>query len=67
VVREALIRGARFVVLAHNHTSGSVLPSLNDKGVTERIEHAFAIFDIQVIDHILVGKSVVSFAEFGLL
>jgi DNA repair protein RadC len=67
VVREALVRGARFVVLAHNHTSGSVVPSLNDKGVTERIKHAFAIFDIQVIDHILVGRSVISFAECGLM
>jgi len=28
---------------------------------------AFAVFDIHVLDHLLVGKSIISFVEFGLL
>jgi DNA repair protein RadC len=67
VVKEALTHGAASVILAHNHPSGSTIPSLSDKGLTQKIRRAFAVFDIQVLDHILVGKSTLSFAEFGLL
>jgi DNA repair protein RadC len=67
VVKEALALGAASVILAHNHPSGSTIPSLSDKGLTQKIRRAFAVFDIQVLDHLLVGKSILSFAEFGLL
>ena len=67
VVKEALAHGAVSVILAHNHPSGSTIPSLSDRGLTQRIKRAFAVFDIHVLDHLLVGKSILSFAEFGLL
>jgi DNA repair protein RadC len=67
VVKEALAHGAVSVILAHNHPSGSTVPSLSDRGLTQKIKRAFAVFDIHVLDHLLVGKSILSFAEFGLL
>lgn len=67
VAQKALEHNAVAVVLAHNHPSGSLEPSEPDKRVTQRIQTALALFDIKVLDHIIIGKGVVSFAELGLL
>lgn len=44
------------IVLAHNHPSGSVIPSYSDDVATKVIIHAFSIFDIRILDHIIVSK-----------
>lgn len=55
---------ARGVVLAHNHPSGSPYPSSADKDITERLKKALMIFDISLLDHIVIGeKKYFSFVE----
>lgn len=56
VVVRTLHHGAAAVVLAHNHPSGSVQPSQADKALTKALQAALALIDVQVIDHIVVGK-----------
>jgi len=68
VVKLALDTGASAVVLAHNHPSGAVQPSVADKALTQTLKTALALVDVRVLDHIIVapGQSL-SMAEIGLL
>lgn len=56
VVLQALQHNAHAVVLAHNHPSGNITPSVADKEVTEQLKKALALIDIDVLDHIIVGQ-----------
>lgn len=68
VARKALERNAVSCVLAHNHPSGEVTPSVADKAITRRIKEALALFEIRVTDHFVLGRTkAYSFAEHGLL
>ncbi len=42
------------IILAHNHPSGICKPSSNDILLTKKIKEAARIFDIEVLDHIIV-------------
>lgn len=67
VVKEALVRNAGSVILAHNHPSGNSDPSRSDECLTATLKSALALIDVRVMDHFVVGDEVVSFAERGLL
>ena len=67
VVKEALKRNAAAVIFAHNHPSGVAEPSNHDKAITMRLENALGHVGVQVIDHMIVGESIVSFVERRLL
>jgi DNA repair protein RadC len=68
VAVRALQYGAAAVIFAHNHPSGVAEPSSADRRITERLCAALALFDIRVLDHIIVGSGrEYSFAEEGLL
>jgi len=67
VVKLALKHNAAAVILAHNHPSGTTEISQQDKHITQRIAKALALMEIRVLDHLVVGNEVVSFAEQGLL
>jgi DNA repair protein RadC len=67
VVRRALAHNAAAVILAHNHPSGVAEPSRSDEAITRRLREALSLVDIRVLDHVVVGDELVSFAERGLL
>jgi DNA repair protein RadC len=68
VVKLALAKNAAAVILAHNHPSGIAEPSQADRRITERLQSALELVDINVLDHMVVGDcEVISFAERGLL
>jgi DNA repair protein RadC len=67
VVRRALAVNAGAVVFAHNHPSGLPDPSRADELLTQALKSALALVDVRVLDHLVVGSSVTSFAERGLL
>lgn len=67
VVRLALKKNAAAVIFAHNHPSGVAEPSRSDEQITQRLKQALELVDIRVLDHMVVGDTVVSFAERGLL
>ncbi len=67
VVKRALHFNAAAVILAHNHPSGLAEPSQADERITQQLKDALSLVDIRVIDHIVIGDDVVSFAELGLL
>ena len=67
VVREALLCNAGAVIFTHNHPSGSAEPSRADEYLTQTLKSALQLVDVRVLDHLVVGDTVVSFAERGLI
>lgn len=68
IVKRALELLATRLILIHNHPSGTAEPSTLDKVLTERLVHAAALFDIRIIDHIIIARQGhFSFCQAGLL
>lgn len=67
VVKEALRLGAAGVILFHCHPSGNSTPSVADERITARLVSALGLLDIRVVDHLIVGETVSSMAEKGLI
>ncbi len=67
VPKATLKHNAAALILAHNHPSGISEPSQADKVITDKLKTALALIDVRVLDHFIVGESVYSFAEHGLL
>ncbi|HEX4044084.1 MAG TPA: DNA repair protein RadC [Gammaproteobacteria bacterium] len=66
IVRRSLLHNAAKVILAHNHPSGCPQPSKADRESTQLIKRALALVDIEVVDHVIVGRLInFSFAEVG--
>lgn len=59
---------ACFIVILHNHPSGSPEPSKEDTVATKRIAACGQILEIPLLDHIIIGDNVYfSYREEGLL
>lgn len=67
VVNKAITTSTVAVIFAHNQPSGSNEPSQADKHITQRLQDALALIDVRVLDHIIIGKDIVSMAQCGLL
>lgn len=55
VVKGAVDTLAAGVILAHNHPSGNCKPGSSDIDVTARLKAALTLFDIRLLDHIVIG------------
>jgi len=55
VFREAIKRSTNKIILMHNHPSGTIEPSKEDKNVTSRLIKCGELIGIEVIDHIIIG------------
>ncbi len=68
IFKRAIELGAVRFIMAHNHPSGNLKPSDNDKFLTKEIYQAGQIMGIQLLDHIIVGQGgYFSFSSEGLL
>jgi DNA repair protein RadC len=75
VFRAAVRESAVAVVCAHNHPSGDPAPSAPDMHVTRMLREAAKAVDIQLLDHVILGRATAdplgrgyySFREAGLL
>ena len=64
----ALMTGASAIAVAHNHPSGSLEPSGEDCGTTNRMNEACKLLGITLVDHVIVSyKGYYSFREGGRL
>lgn len=67
VFRQAVKDNSAAIVVAHNHPSGDPTPSPEDVRVTEQMVRAGEMLDIEVLDHLIIGKQrYVSLKERGL-
>jgi len=67
VVKRILALKSSAIVLTHNHPSGFVDPSDEDKAITVRIAIALACIDVKLHDHIIIGDGFHSMADSGFL
>lgn len=66
--KAAILANAAAIVCGHNHPSGDVQPSREDRATTTRLVQAGKLLGIQVMDHIIIGlNTYFSFADEGLL
>lgn len=56
VVKRALELLAPKIILVHNHPSGMAKPSAQDVALTTKIQQAAQLFDIELIDHVIVSS-----------
>jgi DNA repair protein RadC len=64
VAAVALKTLAKSVVISHNHPSGNLSPSDADRSLTRRLKEALKLFDITLIDHLVITQNgYYSFAE----
>ena len=57
VLREAILHNASALILVHNHPSGDCNPSEEDIQITNRIGNAGTLFNVSLLDHIIIGKN----------
>ena len=66
VFQRALQVGAVALVFSHNHPSGRVAPSAEDRRVTKRLQECGVLLDIKLLDHVIVSDTgYYSFQESG--
>lgn len=68
IFKKAIEAGAVAIVVAHNHPSGTLKPSTQDKTLTARIIEAGKLIDIKVLDHLIITQQgFYSFADEGMM
>ena len=64
--KKAIEISAVAIIICHNHPSGSIQPSREDKGITKKIKDGGLSLDIKLLDHLIITeKSYFSFADNG--
>ena len=67
VFNQAILEKSPAIIVAHNHPSGDPTPSPDDVSVTRAIGNAGKLLDIDVLDHLVLGRDhYVSLKERGL-
>jgi len=67
LVKRIIALKSAAIVLTHNHPSGFVEPSPEDKAITVRMAIALASIDVTLHDHIIIGDGFHSMADSGWL
>ncbi len=68
VVKRAVEVLASSLIIVHNHPSGVAAPSPEDIAITQRIAQAAALFDIRLVDHIIIADGAsYSFRQYGMI
>lgn len=68
IFKEALLANASGIILGHNHPSGKVLPSAQDKSLTQNMMRIGEAMGLHIIDHIIIGANrYYSFVDEGLM
>jgi DNA repair protein RadC len=57
IVKRALELLSTRIIIVHNHPSGSTQPSSADIELTNKVKEATSLFDIQLLDHIIVSST----------
>ena len=70
ILTESLLCGASGLIISHNHPSGQLYASEQDKQITKKLKIGCDAIGIKLLDHIIVGgdkSGYYSFSDEGLL
>lgn len=56
VFKSAILNNAASIIVAHQHLSGDITPSMEDINVTKRLAEAGKLLGIEVLDHLIVNN-----------
>lgn len=56
IVKRALELLSTQIIMVHNHPSGAAEPSPADKTLTQKVADAAALFDIRLLDHVIISR-----------
>lgn len=56
VFKGAILKNAASILMVHNHPSGDPSPSPEDANLTRLVVSAGRLLDIEVLDHMVIGK-----------
>jgi len=65
VFKALILMNAAAWLCAHNHPSGDVTPSQEDRVLTKRLREAGELLGITLLDHLILGDRCYSFADQG--
>lgn len=57
VFRFAIMQGVSSLIIGHNHPSGNIQPSIQDRAVTRSLASAGKVLGIPLHDHLIIGLS----------
>lgn len=55
IMKHCLLNDATVLVCVHNHPSGNLKPSTEDKHITSVIQKAGELMNIKLLDHVIIG------------
>ena len=67
IIKRALEFHAAALIVAHNHPSGSLQPSVQDIKLTKTLALLCRYMQVQLLDHLIIGDGSYSFADSGLM
>lgn len=68
ILQAAILSNASRITLSHNHPSGNIQPSIEDKSLTQRVKESAKITRIGLLDHIIISNyAYYSFTDEGLI
>ena len=56
ILKSAVLSNASATMLFHNHPSGNLTPSQEDIEITDRMSQLFAMAEMPLLDHIIIGN-----------
>jgi DNA repair protein RadC len=65
LLKPAISRLASSIILCHNHPSGTASPSGEDRALTRRVAAAVELFDIRLIDHVIITSDADQYFSFA--
>lgn len=68
LLKPTITRLASSIILCHNHPSGTVSPSAEDRALTRRAASAAELIDVRLLDHVIITpdfEKYYSFADHG--
>ena len=57
ILKNALLYNANQMIVAHNHPSGNLQPSMADRELTQKLKDAAKMMDIKLLDHLIIADS----------
>ena len=67
VLEQCIAKNSDNIILVHNHPSGNSFPSNRDIFFTRLLKTKLHFFDINVVDHVIIGRRCFSFKKANLL
>ncbi len=68
IFKIAFEHNAAYIVLAHNHPSGNLKPSVEDISITKKLKESGLLLDLPIFDHLIItDHTYLSFADEALM